>query len=493
MGFSWLHPGVEARLCNLAKFPKLEGQTVQVLSWREEKGRWNCLLPNGGDVNVYPVNLEPLAMPAERVRTIEAMLEEGQLLEAWRAVRGSASAPPELRAALDARLQARWEVVEARLVITEEPGGGVGYRAAKPIQRGDALLVDHALCSHLLPVPTLPQTSKRNADICLDLDEEDAPQQASQAAKEAPTADPFYAMADGQHSLIRVLEQSTWECTREPGHVAYFVAAAILNHSCCPNAFADASCSRCVVRALANICEGEEVCISYVPVSDDLKKRQEKLKRYGFSCTCKRCEEEARSNPFAKVPCKCGEHCFAFGTFSEGVLIDQKCPKCSALFNREESRHNLLVVTEANARQGAAFVGSEQYEAIWAQLKKLTSLERVVAVGGVNGIPPLHTEAILLLDNMARLHHHLALRLKGDQKTQAFQAFHKYKKLVLERLEQRHGSSTAHRDACYLRTLNLLVTTEGASAEDQLSYKQRLEELCHLQFGQQYLPAALSL
>lgn len=305
--------------------------------------------------------------------------------------------------------------------------------------------------------------------------------------------DPIHNMANGQQPLIRILETHTWECTREPGHVAYFPLAGNFNHSCCPNAFADTSRSECTVRALTDICEGEEVCISYVPVSDNFKKRRQKLRQYGFLCTCKRCEEEGKDDPFVKVPCKCGEYSFTFGTFSEGVLMDQKCPRCSARFEREHSRNNLLIVSEANRKQGEALMDrSQQYEAVWAQMKTLTPLERYVAKGATHGVPPLHLEAIQVLENLAGLHLHLALRLKGGQKVSAFQSFHRYKKQCLERLEEKHGTLTNHRDACYLRALQLLATTEGCSEEERQGYQQRLEEFCQSSYGQPDLPQTLA-
>jgi len=493
--YSWLHPGVQARLCNLAKFPKLEGQSVQVLSWREEKGRWNCLLPNGGDVNVYPANLEPEAMHADKVKAIEEMLEEGRLLDAWRAVRGSASSPPALQAALEAKLTSLWEVAEDRLELVEWPGRGKGYRAKRAIKRGDTLLTDRALCSHALPPPPKRPVAVSKDTTVVDLDEEDEPAQerAAEPRKEDPVDTPYHKMATGLPPLVRILEGHTWECTREPGHVAYFVAAGYFNHSCCPNAFADASRSECTVRALSDICEGDEVCISYVPVSDNLKKRRQKLKPYGFLCACKRCEEEAKDDPFVKVPCKCGEWNFTFGTFSEGVLMDQKCQRCGYRFERDQSRRNLMVVSEVNSKQAEAVVDpNERHEVVWEQLKKLTLLEKVVAKGGPSAVPSLHPEAIVMLENFAGLHLRLALRLKGGQKASAFQAFHRYKKQCLERLEEKHGNLTNHRDASYLRTLQALATTEGCSEEESAEYRRHLEELCQTSFGQPGLPAALA-
>mmetsp|Transcript_101757 Transcript_101757/g.288191 ORF Transcript_101757/g.288191 Transcript_101757/m.288191 type:complete len:485 (-) Transcript_101757:31-1485(-) len=472
---SWLHPGVEARLCNLAKFPQFEGKLVQVLRYNEEKQRWNCLLPNGGDVNVYATNLELPAMCAEAARSVELMLEEGRVFEAWRIIKASAGAPRGLAAELEARLEAMSEVVDGRVALGEAPGGGACYRASRPIGQGEALLAGSALCS-------------------IDLR---AAKQKGQAASAAPTpgcaADLIHELAGGRHALIRVLQKNILECTREPGVMSYFPVAARLGHSCCPNAFADSSRGACTVRALCDIREGEEVRISYVPVSGGVKERQEKLAReYGISCACRRCDEEKKSDPLFQVPCRCGRFSFASGTFEQGVRLNQLCPECRAPFDREESKNNLARVREANGRQADAVrAGSEQHEAVWSQVKRLAALEALVMPGAKSGVPPLHSEATSLLSNLADLHRYLATRIKGSQKTQAFHNFHRYKRLCLERLGEKHGALTNHRDPCYLRVLHELATAEGLAGDEKEAYAESLVEICQRCFGQPDIPPAM--
>jgi len=146
---NWLQPGVRALLCNLAKFPKLNGQEVEVKGWNAEKQRWKCLLPNGGDVNVMLSNLEPAEMPKDEVERVEGLLEEKRLFEAYMLLNGKANAPQDLQEKLEDLLEPgeHHENVDGRLQLVEIEKKGMGYKAAKPINKGDVLLFEAAAYS----------------------------------------------------------------------------------------------------------------------------------------------------------------------------------------------------------------------------------------------------------------------------------------------------------------------------------------------------------
>jgi len=252
------------------------------------------------------------------------------------------------------------------------------------------------------------------------------------------------------------------------------------------------------VRALSDIAEGEEVCITYVPVSGNVQERRRKLNSYGFSCACARCGEDAKSDPQLKVPCKCGEIQFSQ---EDSALMNQICEKCGTTFDWSWSKNNLSKVVEANRRQQEALVaasnvslqgGSHQYDLVWTQLRKLSSVEALVKAGAKHGVPPLHSEAVLLLRNLGILHHLLASRFKGGQKTQALEKFHGCMKAALERLEEKHPRATTHRDLAYFGSLHMLTTTEGLSEEEGEAYASKLVEACKNCYGQPDLPAAIA-
>uniref|UniRef100_A0A0D9X5D6 SET domain-containing protein n=1 Tax=Leersia perrieri TaxID=77586 RepID=A0A0D9X5D6_9ORYZ len=83
---------------------------------------------------------------------------------------------------------------------------------------------------------------------------------------------------------------------------AVYPRASLLNHDCLPNAchfdYADRpglGNTDIVVRALHDITEGREVCISYFAANWQYKDRQRRLlEDYGFRCECERCKVESK-------------------------------------------------------------------------------------------------------------------------------------------------------------------------------------------------------
>lgn len=82
---------------------------------------------------------------------------------------------------------------------------------------------------------------------------------------------------------------------------AIFAQASMFNHDCLPNACRFEYLDRdgdgnteVIVRALHEIEEGSEVCLSYFPVDYPYGDRQERLQdEYGFWCKCARCNVES--------------------------------------------------------------------------------------------------------------------------------------------------------------------------------------------------------
>ncbi|XP_024397521.1 histone-lysine N-methyltransferase ASHR2 [Physcomitrium patens] len=83
---------------------------------------------------------------------------------------------------------------------------------------------------------------------------------------------------------------------------AMFAQASMFNHDCLPNAcrfeYVDIDGdgnTDVIVRALHDMEEGTEVCLSYFPVDWPYGDRQQKLQEeYGFWCTCARCNVESK-------------------------------------------------------------------------------------------------------------------------------------------------------------------------------------------------------
>ena len=73
--------------------------------------------------------------------------------------------------------------------------------------------------------------------------------------------------------------------------VGLFLYFCLINHSCAPNTCVYFNDEVMLIVAKENIKKGEEVFVSYVPLSLNKLQRKEKLKLYDFECKCDRCEE----------------------------------------------------------------------------------------------------------------------------------------------------------------------------------------------------------
>ncbi|CAH0476968.1 unnamed protein product [Peronospora belbahrii] len=77
---------------------------------------------------------------------------------------------------------------------------------------------------------------------------------------------------------------------------ALFSGICTMNHSCDPNCTVlytkDGAAH---VFAVQDIAEGDELCISYIDVDQEVNEREDYLREYQFVCHCTRCEEERKA------------------------------------------------------------------------------------------------------------------------------------------------------------------------------------------------------
>ncbi|KAH6687714.1 hypothetical protein F5X68DRAFT_239102 [Plectosphaerella plurivora] len=82
--------------------------------------------------------------------------------------------------------------------------------------------------------------------------------------------------------------------TMPDGRVGIFPRIAKINHSCRPNTVNTFSAERGarVIWAGRDIVAGEEITVTYVPLTEATAGRQARLAQYGFKCTCEACLAE---------------------------------------------------------------------------------------------------------------------------------------------------------------------------------------------------------
>jgi len=78
--------------------------------------------------------------------------------------------------------------------------------------------------------------------------------------------------------------------------LGHYPVAAMINHSCLPNAvrvFCGRAQEIMVVHACQRIAQGEEIVWSYIPLTDPVAVRRQRLQQqHGFVCRCERCRAE---------------------------------------------------------------------------------------------------------------------------------------------------------------------------------------------------------
>jgi len=73
-----------------------------------------------------------------------------------------------------------------------------------------------------------------------------------------------------------------------------FALQSKINHSCEPNVVYNFKENNIItVEALANITVNEELCATYIDVDQPYTDRQFDLRKFGFTCTCPKCQKES--------------------------------------------------------------------------------------------------------------------------------------------------------------------------------------------------------
>lgn len=111
----------------------------------------------------------------------------------------------------------------------------------------------------------------------------------------------------GLSPVVRIWEAN---CFRMGIGGGIFLKASRINHSCTPNAYFawNANIQRETVHAIADIQANEEIFISYCHQRSDVYHRQQRLKHYGFDCSCAPClQNTALGRTSEARRCRMGE------------------------------------------------------------------------------------------------------------------------------------------------------------------------------------------
>merc|ERR1712008_512380 len=155
------------------------------------------------------------------------------------------------------------------------------------------LVVSHCLrCSQAVASSRHPDPSKRTSELVSQVRQLVGTRIYKEILALCPTGPTLLTSSGIPFQKIHLNCFSTRNNCRLVPRSALFLAAARLNHSCCPNAkicFDSLGTQHpwAVVRAASNIAIGEEVCISYIPFGRRLRARRQILQQsYDFVCLC---------------------------------------------------------------------------------------------------------------------------------------------------------------------------------------------------------------
>ncbi|CAJ1951450.1 unnamed protein product [Cylindrotheca closterium] len=130
-----------------------------------------------------------------------------------------------------------------------------------------------------------------------------------------------------------------------PNILGVFPLAAMINHSCTPNAVRTFSNSCMVAHACQTIPAGKEIMWSYIPPTQVMADRRRALKkRHGFLCKCERCMIEAKELRKDLLPTNLKQALEEANKWNEGMLdmsqISDETSKrqlCAAAIHLEET------------------------------------------------------------------------------------------------------------------------------------------------------------
>ena len=118
--------------------------------------------------------------------------------------------------------------------------------------------------------------------------------------------------------------------------------AAMLNHSCTPNAVRVFCGEYMVVHATHQVKTGDEFVWSYIPPTRGYKQRQLSIQNFGFTCTCPRCTLEKSLSCFEKINSEDFQKCNKSNQFLSTTILERPLKELEALLrnlSNEEQRY----------------------------------------------------------------------------------------------------------------------------------------------------------
>ncbi|KUJ17963.1 SET domain-containing protein [Mollisia scopiformis] len=180
------------------------------------------------------------------------------------------------------------------------PGKGFGVVANRKLPRRTKIIIEEALIS--VPMPEMvPGQGFRMADMLTNVEDAFHSLSPAQQQEFLDLHEHRFPTEENQSKLLTILRSNAYNTGDD--YVGIFPKIARINHSCRPNSgnFWSMKRNQRVIYAFRDIERGEEVTVSYIPLTKSTKERQARLFQYGFTCGCDACQSVESSRKRVKI------------------------------------------------------------------------------------------------------------------------------------------------------------------------------------------------
>ncbi|KAH9906774.1 hypothetical protein F4778DRAFT_723317 [Xylariomycetidae sp. FL2044] len=164
--------------------------------------------------------------------------------------------------------------------VADIPGKGIGLVATRDIRKGETIMTR---------VPTM--LIEQRPHVQMDPDIRGRLYEAAVARLPASRREGFMGqMGEDIYDKIETnCFQIFTDANDESGHLGCFPEISRFNHDCRPNVHYRLNNITHTTVAVRDIRAGDELSISYIDVLQTREKRQYRLSKWGFNCTCSQC------------------------------------------------------------------------------------------------------------------------------------------------------------------------------------------------------------
>ncbi|KAF2249114.1 SET domain-containing protein [Trematosphaeria pertusa] len=158
--------------------------------------------------------------------------------------------------------------------------------------------------------------------------------------------------------------------------IGLFPKIARINHSCRPNAayYWSEKLNRRIIYASRPILRGEEISVSYIPLLLPRAERQQRLHRYGFTCSCSACDQQPRSVALSDTRRTDIHH--AFQAFQPHLSLSLPRKTASSLRKARKNAASSLQLAELVEQEGLADYYAKAYRIVAISHARVEDWER---------------------------------------------------------------------------------------------------------------------